>query len=827
MEYPSSDEHEATDIVVPIIEPQFFAPTLDERLRSDEAFLKQAMEKLEHRRSEADQIHRAYDEHERLAALEATRHQTAQQTLQRDEKGQKLLAEIGTLRNAEAEQRQRIQAASATSRWRSAEENPPGTEMEWAVDSHTVEEEEVQLAQLETLRVAAEAEAEVRATESQRLNAEIKALGEVASKQIDRMDEAKSRLHLLEQVRAHAEKMVYERAEREIRLLAEIEALQRAEAAQNERIQEAEAEAERLTEEQARLQEAVEAHRKARVEARQRAAAEAHQQLENETRLLAEEEEQRLEHLESIRAKAEAASRQRDERESLVNSQLLAFSEAAAEQLKRIEKAEADLAEVELSLRQLEARAEQSNELVATRLAETEERRKAAEEEWARNEKEAQALAEKEAERLAEIELMRAEAKAEAEKRAELELKLNADLDSLADAEAAQRERIEEARAQARRLFEEEIRLSRIAEQEEERIVELESLRNQIETRVEHGREEEQQLLSAIEDLNQIVTDQFNRVADAKATLQAHEEKLQETETGISQNEADGKNVLVPDHADQTPALSDELQLEIYNPETTATWSIAANGAQGFPEKVELVSQQPSVSSVVNAPGAAAAPALSADDNAWMESSFSEGSLEVAIEQMPATSLVERLRSDDQVERANAFKELSRLDERDAFNLITALFDDASEAIRNSAARALYNLNASRAETFTRALREAPPERRRQIIKALDCSGLAAEAIESLAGESREKTYDAFSVLFLMAKAGEVHTLLHAVEKHSNSAVRLSVVKLLTFSNRPDIIPALRSLAVRGALPIEVRSALMESIYEISSNARERALSAA
>jgi hypothetical protein len=210
-----------------------------------------------------------------------------------------------------------------------------------------------------------------------------------------------------------------------------------------------------------------------------------------------------------------------------------------------------------------------------------------------------------------------------------------------------------------------------------------------------------------------------------------------------------------------------------------------------------------------------------------MESSISEESLEDEIEQMPGTSLVERLRTDDPALRAKAFKELSRLDQNDAFNMITGLFDDSSEEIRNSAARALYNLNTSRAETFTRALREAPPERRRQIIRALDCSGLAAEAIESLAGESREKTYDAFSVLFLMAKAGEFQTLLHTIEKHSVSAVRLSVIKLLTFSNRPDIIPALRSLAVRGALPIEVRSALMESIYEISSNARERALSAA
>jgi len=81
--------------------------------------------------------------------------------------------------------------------------------------------------------------------------------------------------------------------------------------------------------------------------------------------------------------------------------------------------------------------------------------------------------------------------------------------------------------------------------------------------------------------------------------------------------------------------------------------------------------------------------------------------------------------------------------------------------------------------------------------------------------------------LYLMSQAGEIQTLLEAIEKHPNSPVRLSVIKLLSFSNRPDIIPSLRRLAVRGALPIEVRSALMALIYEMSSVARERSLSAA
>jgi len=124
-------------------------------------------------------------------------------------------------------------------------------------------------------------------------------------------------------------------------------------------------------------------------------------------------------------------------------------------------------------------------------------------------------------------------------------------------------------------------------------------------------------------------------------------------------------------------------------------------------------------------------------------------------------------------------------------------------------------------------LREGSTERRRKIGQALATSGLAAEAVGNLTGESREKTYDAFSLLFLMAKAGEVHPLVQAIEDYPNVEVRIAVVKLLALSGQPEIVPTFRRLAVRGSLPSEVRSAVMEAIYQISSQARESAPSAA
>lgn len=181
-------------------------------------------------------------------------------------------------------------------------------------------------------------------------------------------------------------------------------------------------------------------------------------------------------------------------------------------------------------------------------------------------------------------------------------------------------------------------------------------------------------------------------------------------------------------------------------------------------------------------------------------------------------AIQQRLTSRDASVRASAITELSRVDTDEAFQQICNAFDDEAKEVRSAAARALYELRTDRAESFTRALREATPDRRRSIGAAVASSGLASEAISQLTGESRDRTYEAFSLLFLMAKAGEVQPLVRAIEGHPNNEVRLAVVKLLALSGQKEILPAFRRLAVRGSLPTEVRSAVMEAIYQISSS---------
>src|SRR5204863_1448453 len=116
------------------------------------------------------------------------------------------------------------------------------------------------------------------------------------------------------------------------------------------------------------------------------------------------------------------------------------------------------------------------------------------------------------------------------------------------------------------------------------------------------------------------------------------------------------------------------------------------------------------------------------------------------VSSLPA-DIAERLQSADSSQRAAALADLADAGRDDSFEVVTRSFDDPSAEVRNAAARALYTLNSDLAASFTRALREAPPKLRRHIGAAVAGSGLAANAINSLSGEARDRTYDAFSIL--------------------------------------------------------------------------------
>jgi HEAT repeat protein len=147
------------------------------------------------------------------------------------------------------------------------------------------------------------------------------------------------------------------------------------------------------------------------------------------------------------------------------------------------------------------------------------------------------------------------------------------------------------------------------------------------------------------------------------------------------------------------------------------------------------------------------------------------------------------------------------------FNQIAGLLDDPSPAVREKAVRDLYQMDPDQAATLVNdALRDGSPAERRRIGSALADSGLLYEAIDDLMAENHENCYSAFSLLFLVAKAGVVEPLSSVIEKHPSLDLSLAVIRLLASSGEPEVASTLQRLALNEALPPELRSAAAESI---------------
>ncbi|HTG88077.1 MAG TPA: hypothetical protein VL907_13615 [Pyrinomonadaceae bacterium] len=147
------------------------------------------------------------------------------------------------------------------------------------------------------------------------------------------------------------------------------------------------------------------------------------------------------------------------------------------------------------------------------------------------------------------------------------------------------------------------------------------------------------------------------------------------------------------------------------------------------------------------------------------------------------------------------------------FEQIAHSLDDPSAEVRQKAVRELYEVDPDQAATFVNdALRDGSPDERRRIGTALADSGLLYEAIEDLKAENHESCYGAFSLLFLVAKAGVVEPLISVIENDQTVELGLALIRLLASSGEPEVGNALRRLAANLSLAPEIRRAAGESL---------------
>ena len=152
------------------------------------------------------------------------------------------------------------------------------------------------------------------------------------------------------------------------------------------------------------------------------------------------------------------------------------------------------------------------------------------------------------------------------------------------------------------------------------------------------------------------------------------------------------------------------------------------------------------------------------------------------------------------------------------FEPIAELLDDPSAEVREKAVRDLYEMDPDQAATLVNnALRDGTPEERRRIGSALADSGLLYEAIDDLMAENHESCYGAFSLLFLVAKAGVVEPLSSVIEKHPSLDLSLAVIRLLASSGEPQVAETLQRLSLNPSRPPELQSAAADAVSQLTA----------
>lgn len=162
--------------------------------------------------------------------------------------------------------------------------------------------------------------------------------------------------------------------------------------------------------------------------------------------------------------------------------------------------------------------------------------------------------------------------------------------------------------------------------------------------------------------------------------------------------------------------------------------------------------------------------------------------------------------------RATAVASLGLINHESVFAAVVVAMADGAREVRAAAARALSRLSFDRADAYVRVFETADAQTLAAVARACVSAGLAAQAINRLAVEDRRQGYEAFSLLSLVVKAGEVQPLLDAIECHRDVNVRLACIGMLGQSREPGLSERLRLLAENGGVPERVRAALREAV---------------
>lgn len=166
--------------------------------------------------------------------------------------------------------------------------------------------------------------------------------------------------------------------------------------------------------------------------------------------------------------------------------------------------------------------------------------------------------------------------------------------------------------------------------------------------------------------------------------------------------------------------------------------------------------------------------------------------------------------------RSKAINILTEFDHESVFETILLGCADPTREVRAAAARGLTRLSFDRADAWTRIIETKEEGRIRQAARAAIEGGFVERSFDRLIHRDEKHAYEAFVLLYLIVKSGELEGLIEAVKSQKDKRVSSAILHIFKISKDSNTLATLYKLIENNHLPEELKVEIDKTISEMN-----------
>ena len=173
--------------------------------------------------------------------------------------------------------------------------------------------------------------------------------------------------------------------------------------------------------------------------------------------------------------------------------------------------------------------------------------------------------------------------------------------------------------------------------------------------------------------------------------------------------------------------------------------------------------------------------------------------------------------------RSRAVGALAEFDHESVFEPILLACADPTREVRAAAARGLFSLGFDRAHAWKRLIEANDTFRLTQAARAAIASDIVSRSFVRLIHEDTKVAYEAFALVALLIKAGEIKEVFETIENHRDERVRFALLHVLKVQKDERTIEELTRVALGMSRKPEMLRRVKETIAAIQAGVQQEA----